>query len=160
MKKTMFSIAAAILLSAQAWAGDYVNDGKKFSVTLPECWHLTDELPMEVFFSCTGNEDLGAAVEIIKDAKLGDKRVIDRIDLTNRAVTLDRHTASHKMPARRIDGNAFSEGDKLTFYSISIDPGSGQPILQLSIWGPPESMKNRNFRKNLERMLASFTPTK
>jgi hypothetical protein len=161
MRKSATLVIAAIaaaLLPGPAWAGDYVNARVGAKLSLPSCWHLTDELPSEVFFSCTGSEDLGAAVEIIKDAKLADPGVVHRIDLSNRVVTVDRTMTSGGLRARRIDGKARSEGTDLVFYSISLDPGGGRPILQLAIWDTPEHARRPDVHHDIEHMLASLAP--
>ena len=161
MKKSAFLIAAAVIatvLAGAARASDYINPRAGIKLFLPSCWHLTSELPSEIFFSCTGDEDLGAAVEIIKDAKLGDRSVIERIDLSNRVVTSDHTAARGGLRARRIDGKARSEGADLVFYSIALDPGGSRPVIQLAIWDTPDHARRPATHRDIERMLASFAP--
>jgi hypothetical protein len=149
---------AAAFLAVPAGAAEYVNSAKKFSLTLPSCWQLTSELPSEVFFSCTGNEELGAAVEILAaNTKLNDPAVVSRIDLSNRKVTKDVASMQAGLPARRIEGTARSEGQNLNFYAIAIQPATG-PVIEVDIWATPADAKRPEMRKMIEAMLASFKP--
>lgn len=162
MKLRTIAVAAVAvaLFGASALPSDYVNEDKRFSLALPDGWHLTEDLPTEVLFNWTGHEDLGAAVEVLPaGTQLTDPQVVGRIDLSDRNVTRTIKRRQAGFPALRIEGTARSEGQDLLFYAIAIAPRSG-PTIELDVWVPPGEAKDRETHAVIEKLLAGLKPLK
>jgi hypothetical protein len=156
---TIFGLALAAL---PAWADEYKIKTSyaeaQFAIALPAGWRVSDSTGSEIFFS-TGVEGYGAAANLISaSVPLADQRVAKRIDLSNRVVTRDTMIQQADFPARRIDGTAVSEGDKLSFSCIALKPTADAAIIQLNVWGPSNLWQRADLKRQVEDMLGSLKP--
>ena len=169
MRGILTGLALALALAAlPAWAAEYTvhADGREvqFALPLPENWVLLDTLPSEIFFTYRGkkgaDDDLAAnAHSLSAGTPLADRQVIRAIDLgKGPTVTRDKMVQQAGFPARRIDGTAISEGDKLFFSSIAIKPAANAAIIQLDIWGSPDIWRRPEIQRQVEDMLGSLKP--
>ncbi len=172
LSQRSFALAALALLApaalAQADKGTfdpatrvYTSQNLKFSIKVPDGWQPSPATTaVESYFDKKGNEDMGACVSTLDaGTPLAAEVVVHHIDLSQFKSTSDQMTTQAGWPARRIDGTAVSEGQKLVVFTISIKPGEKAEIIQLSIWGPPDDMSGEAVRKEVDLLLSSLKPT-
>ena len=138
----------------------YTSNNLRFSIKVPDAWQPSPATTSrETYFDRKGNEEIGACVSTMAaDTPLSAEAIVQHIDLTEFKSTSDQMTSQAGFPARRIDGTALSEGQKLVVFSIAIKPGEKAEIIQLSIWGPPDDMSGEAIRREVDLLLSSLKP--
>ncbi|HLJ64416.1 MAG TPA: hypothetical protein VKT70_09935, partial [Stellaceae bacterium] len=132
------------------------NYAATFTVALGKNWTVSSTTPPEIFFELKSNDHVVASAGLWGlDTPLSDPRV-KAIDLSDFAPTKDSMLQQGGLPARRIEGAAVSEGEKLSVSSLAIKAAPDAPIVQLTIWGPPDIWTHPDIHGQVEGLLASF----
>jgi hypothetical protein len=134
----------------------YTVRHSKFSISLPSRWKTGSQDKYETYFDRTGSDVAACVSAIGADVPLRSEKVVEHIDLSNFKVTSDLTGTTDGFPARFINGTARSEGTDLVVRTTSIKQGADGEIIQLTVWGPPNQMKNHSG--GVDALMSSFKP--